>query len=63
VQRLLEKGLILEIEDRPDPEEDDQRRRYYRISELGLAVAKAEASRFAELVQMARSAGLVPKKA
>ena len=59
VQRMLEQGLILETRDRPDPELDDERRRYYRITPLGLAVAKAETRRLTELVRMARARGLV----
>src|SRR5262245_207063 len=58
VQRMLEQGLILETRDRPDPELDDERRRYYRITPLGLAVAKAETRRLTELVRMARARGL-----
>jgi DNA-binding PadR family transcriptional regulator len=63
IQRLLENGLITEIEERPDPEEDDERRRYYRISELGVAAARAETTRLAGLVKMARHCGLAPGKA
>jgi DNA-binding PadR family transcriptional regulator len=63
VQRMLEQGLIVETRERPAPEEDDERRRYYRISPLGTAVAKAEARRLSELVRMARDAGFVPRRA
>jgi len=35
IQRLLEQGLIVETRERPAPEDDDERRRYYRISALG----------------------------
>src|SRR5262245_25565693 len=63
IQRLLENGLIAELADRPDPEADDQRRRYYEITQLGLAAARAEAARLAGLVRMARSCGLAPGKA
>ncbi|MBC8166258.1 MAG: helix-turn-helix transcriptional regulator [Bryobacteraceae bacterium] len=62
VQRLLENGLIAEMDERPDPDEDDQRRRYYRITELGLAAARAEAGRLQGLVKMARNCGLTPEK-
>src|SRR5215510_7650179 len=47
IQRMQEQGLIVETRDRPAPEEDDERRRYYRITPFGLAVAKAEAARLA----------------
>lgn len=63
VQRMLEQGLIVETRERPAPEEDDERRRYYRISPLGTAVAKAEGRRLSELVRMARDAGFVPRRA
>lgn len=63
IQRMLEEGLLVEIDDRPDPEEDDERRRYYRITQLGRNVARAEAQRLIDLVKMARASGFVPKKA
>ena len=43
VQRMLEQGLITETEERPAPELDDERRRYYRLTPFGKAVARAEA--------------------
>ena len=36
IQRMLEQGLIVETRERPEPELDDERRRYYRITEFGL---------------------------
>jgi hypothetical protein len=60
---MLEQGLLVETRDRPPAEEDDERRRYYRITALGTAVAKAEARRLAQLVKMARAAGFAPGKA
>jgi DNA-binding PadR family transcriptional regulator len=62
IQRMLEQGLIVETHDRPAPELDDERRRYYRITPLGAAVAKAEARRLADLVRMARARGFAPAK-
>ena len=64
IQRLLDDGLILETSerDRPDPDEDDERRRYYRMTPLGRAVARAEADRLAELVRLARANGLAPRR-
>lgn len=59
IQRLLEQGLIRETRDRPAPELDDERRRYYRITPLGEAAARAEARRMTELVRMARAQGLM----
>lgn len=60
VQRMLEQGLIVETDQRPVPEEDDERRRYYRITPFGTAVAKAEARRLTQLVKLARARGLAP---
>jgi DNA-binding PadR family transcriptional regulator len=62
IQRMLEQGLIVETDERPSPEDDDERRRYYRLTVLGAAVAKAEAGRLADLVRMARARGLAPRK-
>jgi DNA-binding PadR family transcriptional regulator len=62
IQRMLEQGLISETQDRPAPELDDERRRYYRITPLGTSVAKAEARRLAQLIKMARARGLAPAK-
>jgi DNA-binding PadR family transcriptional regulator len=63
IQRMLEQGLIEETRDRPAPEEDDERRRYYRITALGTAVAKAEARRLTQLVRLARAKGFAPGRA
>jgi len=63
IQRMLEQGLLVETRDRPAPEDDDERRRYYRITPLGTAVAKAEAKRLTDLVRMARAAGFAPRRA
>jgi DNA-binding PadR family transcriptional regulator len=63
IQRMLEDGLIVERRERPAPEEDDERRRYYQISALGSAVARAEAARLNALVRMARAKGLAPERA
>ena len=63
IKRLLADGLILELDERPDPEDDDERRRYYRITPLGRRVVRAEAARLEELVTLARNAGLSPKPA
>src|SRR3954453_9700554 len=49
IQRLLEDGLIVETTERPAPDLDDERRRYYRLTPLGNAVARAEAGRLADL--------------
>ncbi len=64
IQRLLEQGLILELreKERPEGERDDPRRRYYRLSDFGRKVARAEAERLAELLDHARAYGLAPKR-
>ena len=63
IQRMLEDGLLTEIDERPNPEEDDERRRYYRITALGRSVARAEAQRLTDLVKLARASGFIPRKA
>jgi DNA-binding PadR family transcriptional regulator len=63
IQRMLEQGLIVETRDRPAPEEDDERRRYYRITKFGVEVARAEARRLSQLVKFARESGFAPGRA
>ena len=63
IQRMLEQGLLVEPRQRPAPELDDERRRYYRITPFGRAVAEAESRRMAQLVRMARARGFAPGKA
>jgi len=63
IQRMLEQGLIVETRERPAPDEDDERRRYYRITPFGTAVARAEARRLTQLVRLARASGFAPGKA
>ncbi len=55
IKRMLSEGLIVESDERPDPELDDERRRYYRLTEFGQRVAEAEAERLAGLVDAARA--------
>ena len=62
IQRLLDQRLIVEVDQRPAPELDDERRRYYRITPFGTAVAKAEARRLAQMLGLAREKGLAPRK-
>jgi DNA-binding PadR family transcriptional regulator len=63
IQRMLEQGLLLETRDRPAPEDDDERRRYYRITPFGREVAKAEAQRLTQLVRLARKSGFATGRA
>lgn len=62
--RLLESGLVEGSDQRPDPELDDERRRYYRLTDLGRRVIEAEAQRLAEQVRAARAKKLIqnPKR-
>ena len=59
IKRLLADQWIAESDERPAPELDDERRRYYRLTDLGLRVVRAEAARLARLVEAARSKKLV----
>lgn len=59
LKRLLEAGLVEESAERTDAELDDERRRYYRLSKLGLAVARAEARRLDAIVRSARRKKLI----
>ena len=54
--RLLDQGLLDELDERPAAGRDDERRRYYRLSALGRAVAHAEVERLASQVSAARRA-------
>lgn len=55
IKRMLAAGMIEETDERPDPDLDDQRRRYYRLTGLGGRVLEAEAQRLAALVALARA--------
>jgi DNA-binding PadR family transcriptional regulator len=60
IRRMLEQGLIEELNESPDPTSTDERRRYYRITRFGKRVAKAEVERLNSLLEQARASGLVP---
>src|SRR6266478_9067091 len=60
LQRMLAAGLVEESDWRPEPQLDDERRRYYRISNFGTRVVKAEAKRLAAAVTAARARRLFP---
>jgi DNA-binding PadR family transcriptional regulator len=55
IKKMAAAGLIEESARRPDPSLDDERRRYYRITELGRRVVMAEAERLSGLVREARA--------
>jgi DNA-binding PadR family transcriptional regulator len=63
VQRMLEQDLIVEIHERPAPELDDERRRYYRLTSFGKKVATAEVQRLSDLVKLARASGFSTRRA
>ena len=55
IKRLLDDGLIHESAARPDPALDDERRRYYRLSDRGRKAAEGEAARLEETLKQARA--------
>lgn len=59
IKRLLSEGIIEECRNRPRAEEDDQRRRYYRLTPVGRKVTMAEAERLEKLVATAREKHLL----
>ncbi|MCA9900609.1 MAG: helix-turn-helix transcriptional regulator [Anaerolineales bacterium] len=59
IKRLLERGLIAETDDRPDPELDDERRRYYQLTDFGQRVLTAEVVRLEEQLRQAQSKQLL----
>jgi len=61
IKRMLEEGMIEESGERPDPELDDERRRYYRLTKFGRRVAVAEAERLSRLVASARAKRLLAR--
>lgn len=63
INKMLEKGLIVESDERPDPHLDDERRRYYRITPFGRRVLQAEVVRLRELVQLAQTRLGIPDPA
>lgn len=63
IARMVEQGLIAEVTKRSVPRLDDERRRYYRVTPFGTAVARAEMRRLTQLVRLARGRGLTPETA
>ena len=62
LKRSMAAGLVVESDERPDPEMDDERRRYYRLTPFGLWVAAAEAERLERLVEDARVRRLLQRR-
>lgn len=63
LKRLLGEGWIEETDERPEPENDDERRRYYRLTDRGREVLTAEARRLEQLTDLARDKRLLPRLA
>lgn len=61
IKRLLSGRLIEESGERPDPELDDARRRYYRLAVFGRRVLAAEMQRLQQVVGIARVKKLLPR--
>lgn len=61
LKQLLQRGCIAEADERPDPEQDDERRRYYRLTDAGRGVARAEAQRIELSVAAARRKKLLAR--
>ena len=61
IRRFVQEGVIAESDERPDAALDDERRRYYRLTDFGRAVAQAEARRMEDALDMARAKKLIPK--
>jgi DNA-binding PadR family transcriptional regulator len=59
LKRLCAARLVAESDERPDPALDDQRRRYYRITDSGRQAVQAEAQRLAGAVEMAKARRLL----
>ena len=58
IKRLLAARMIEESDERPDPELDDERRRYYRLTSFGRRVLEAEVGRYSRTLKAARASGL-----
>ena len=61
IKRLAKRELVAESTARPDPQMNEERRKYYRLTELGRTIAAAEANRLAKLVGDARAKSLIPQ--
>ncbi|RUL69006.1 PadR family transcriptional regulator [Dyella choica] len=61
LKRMLSAGLVEESEERPDPDLDDERRRYYRATDTGLRAVRAELARLAAIVSVAQAKKWLPR--
>jgi DNA-binding PadR family transcriptional regulator len=60
LKQMEQRGWVAQSEERPEPSLDDERRRYYRLTEIGRRVALAEVERLEGLVGAARLKGFIP---
>jgi DNA-binding PadR family transcriptional regulator len=63
LRRMEVRGWVEVSDERPEPADDDARRRYSRVTSHGRAVARAEAQRLASLADLARTRGFLPDAA
>ncbi len=63
IKRMLAANLIEESDERPDPQLDDERRRYYRLTELGRRALRAEAERLAQALRIVQAKKLLDRPA
>jgi DNA-binding PadR family transcriptional regulator len=61
IKRMMRDGLVERSDMRPDPEFDDERRRYYRITDFGREVAACEVQRINKLAEMVRDTQFVQR--
>ena len=61
IKRMIDQGLLEESDERPNPALDDERRRYYRLTELGQRVGAAEHARLSRLLSAAQIRELGPR--
>jgi DNA-binding PadR family transcriptional regulator len=61
LKRMLNTGLVKESDQRVDPEMDDERRIYYRITDMGVKALAAELERYRRIVTLAQERKLYPK--
>jgi DNA-binding PadR family transcriptional regulator len=59
IKRMLSDGLIAEVGDRPDPHVDDERRRYYQLTDLGRRALSAEMQRYHDIVALIQQRGIL----
>jgi DNA-binding PadR family transcriptional regulator len=61
IKRMLDDKLIEPAGDKVDPRLDDERRRYYKLTDLGRNALNAEMQRYVEVVSLVQKRKLLPK--